>query len=102
MFRRGDDEDLLTPSRPDTPIDMTNTMGAGTNLRQATVVILHAPIYDPKVMSQGPKQAHRMDNLNEVWDYGVSPRTVTNNLVNGKQAVKSGFTAETFQLMVTD
>ena len=102
MLRKGDNGELLDDDQPDTLLGLANTMGTGTNLQRATVVILCEPIYDPKLMSQVPKRAHRQGNSDEVWFYRVTSKTMIENMVEQKQAAKAGFTAEAFQLTASE
>ena len=97
MLRRDDGGQLIDPDQPDTLLGLANTMGTGTNLQRATVVILCEPVYDPKVKAQVPKRAHRQGNLQEVWYYQLTSQTKIEQLVETKEAAKAGFTAEAFE-----
>ena len=93
---------LLDDDQPDTLIGLASTMGTGTNLQRATVVILCEPVYDPKIKAQVPKRAHRQGNSCEVWYYILTSKTVIENLVETKEARKAGFTAEAFEVTASE
>lgn len=87
---------LLDPYQPNVILEVAGIIGQGINLQRATVVILCEPLYNPKLLKQIPKRAHRLGQKEDVDFYILIADIMIEGVVRTKCKAKSGFTADAF------